>query len=362
MRTTDNSTIHRWYALLAGAAMLAGTACSEPTSNSELQTAANAALSASLSSVPVGYGDLASSYVGTAAADAGSAGLWVGGGRDARMERGALMGGGLGDAFLGGIGFGPGPSRGHRGPFGGGLGCTGTFAAPTGRVTCHPATLRDGLTVTRSASYADVQGAVQQAFDSVTTNTVNSRSEVSGTVSYDRAADSAARGTGGGPGGGPGDGHRGHGWGEGRGPGGRLLGDTATILSATTTIQSTSDRTVSGLAQGSTQRTVNGTSAGQESTAGTSSRGQFTATRMVGDTTRGLVVPVQANGQPYPTAGTVVRAIQATLTYAGQAAATLSRREVVTYDGSTTAKVEITENGTTRSCTRPLPRGGLSCQ
>jgi len=39
----------------------------------------------------------------------------------------------------------------------------------------------------------------------------------------------------------------------------------------------------------------------------------------------------------------------------------VSRREVITYDGSATAKVEITENGTTRNCTRPLPRGPLSC-
>ena len=44
-----------------------------------------------------------------------------------------------------------------------------------------------------------------------------------------------------------------------------------------------------------------------------------------------------------------------------QNATKVSRREVVTYDGSATAKVVITENGATKSCTRPLPRGQLSC-
>jgi hypothetical protein len=180
---------------------------------------------------------------------------------------------------------------------------------------------------------------------------------VTGTVTYTRGTDTVSR-----------DGHRGPGgpggWGHGRGGPGRLLGDTATILTATTQVNSASNRTTSGLAQGSTRRTVEGASRGTESTTGTSSRGSFTATRTVGDTTRGLVIPVRAAGdttKTYPTAGTVIRQMQASLTYSGQAATTLSRREVVTYDGSATAKVVITENGTTRSCTRPLPRGPMSC-
>jgi hypothetical protein len=106
---------------------------------------------------------------------------------------------------------------------------------------------------------------------------------------------------------------------------------------------------------------VEGASAGTESTTGTSSRGSFTATRAVGDTTVGLVIPVVVGTRSYPTAGTVTRGIQATLKYAGEDAVTLSRREVVTYDGSATAKVVITQDGTTKSCTRPLPRGPLTC-
>ena len=344
----------KWTGLLASATTLLG-ACAETASGpqSDLTTTA---LSAALSSVPVGYGDVASSYVGTTAAAVNASGtLWVGGGRDARFDRNGLMGGGLADAFVGGVGFAG--RGGHRGPFGGVfggalLGCTGTFTAATGRVEC-PAETRNGLTVTRSAAYANASGTAQQAFDTLTTNSVDTRVAVTGTVTYDRAADSASS-----------NGRRGRGP-HLHGPGGRLLGDTTTILTASTTVNSTSERTVTGLAAASTQRTVSGASRGTESTTGTSSRGAFTASRTVGDTTRGVVIPVRTatdTARAYPTAGTVIRAMQATVTYAGQAATTVTRREVVTYNGTTTATVVITENGTTRSCTRSLvARGGLTC-
>jgi hypothetical protein len=262
------------------------------------------------------------------------------------------------DEFLGGVMFdGRGGHRGpFGGPFGGGLGCAGTFDAGSGRVVC-PDVARNGITVKRSAQYKDATGAVQQAFDTLSTNSVNTQSSTSGTLSFDRAADSASNR---GPGGDFGGEHH---WGRGRGEKGRLLGDTSTVLTATTTINSSSSRTVSGLAQGSTARTVDGASAGTESTTGTSSRGSFSATRTVGDTTSGLVIPVATSttARPYPTAGTTIRSITASLQYEGESAVTLTRREVVTYDGSETAKVEITENGTTKSCTKPLPRGRLSC-
>jgi len=211
----------------------------------------------------------------------------------------------------------------------------------------------DGVTIKRSAKYTDAAGVAQQAFDTLTTNTVNLQSALTGTLTFDRGADDVDE-----------DGHRDggeHHWGRGRGSGGRLLGDTSTVLTATTTINSASSRTVSGLAQNSTQRTVDGASSGTESTVGTSSRGSFTATRAVGDTTLGLIVPVLSETKTYPTAGTVIRQMQATLKYTGEDAVTLSRREVVTYDGSATAKVVITDNGTAKTCTRPLPRGPLSC-
>jgi hypothetical protein len=100
------------------------------------------------------------------------------------------------------------------------------------RLVAGAAEPRNGITVTRSAAYATAAGAVQQVFDTLTTNTVDLQTAASGTVSYDRAAD-----------------------------------------------------TVGGLASGSTQRTVNGASKG----------------------------------------------------------------------------TTITENGTTKTCTRTLPRGALTC-
>ena len=96
------------------------------------------------------------------------------------MDRGAMMGGGMGDAFLGGIDMGRG--RGHQGPFGGGLRCNGTFDAASGRVVCATQTLPNGLTVAASAQYKDAAGNVQQAFDTLTTNSVNLQHSVTGTI------------------------------------------------------------------------------------------------------------------------------------------------------------------------------------
>src|SRR5688572_17278452 len=344
----ERSNIRAWYRI-AVITPLVGAACAALTNPTQSSLTPNA-LTGAFSTVPVGYGDLTSSFIGTAASGVRSAGFWLGGGRNGSMERGAFMGGGLQASFSGeGGGFG----RGLAAPFGGGLSCTSTFNAATGRLVCDTVT-QNGLTINRSAQYKNAAGTVQQAFDTATTNSVNVQSTVAGTVTYtppDSAVDRR-----------PGRGGRGGAcWGDGRGPGGLLLGDTATIVSATTTVNNASDRTVTGLASGSTQRTVNGTSRGQESTTGESSRGTFTATRVAGDTTTGVVIPVATDGKSYPTAGTVIRAMQASLTYTGQLPTTVSRREVITYDGSATAQVVITENGATRNCTRSLPRGPLTC-
>jgi hypothetical protein len=345
---------------VAGLATLAVVACSDATGSASPLT--TAALSAALGSVPISFGDLSTSFVGASADDAPLAGLWLGGGREARFDHGDFMGGGIQDAFIGGVAFsGRGGGRGpFGGPFAGGRGCgDSTVAGANGRIECPDAT-RHGITVKRSMQFKDAAGNVQQKFDSLTTNSVNIETQTSGTITFDRAADSLAdddRVGNRGPGGGHGE------WGRGRGEGGKLLGDTSRVLTATTTINGSSSRTVTGLAQGSTQRTVNGTTAGTESTTGTSSRGSFTATRTVGDTTTGLVIPIASSstGPAYPTAGTTIRSIQASLQYQGESAVSLTRREVVTYDGSATAHVTITENGTTKTCTKPLPRGRLTC-
>src|SRR3982751_4200301 len=101
---------------VAGLTTIAVAACSDATGSSASALSA-AALSAALGSVPIGFGELTSSFVGVSADDAPSAGLWLGGGREARFDHGDFMGGGIQDAFVGGVAF---DGRGgHRGPFGG---------------------------------------------------------------------------------------------------------------------------------------------------------------------------------------------------------------------------------------------------
>lgn len=332
-------TLHR---VLASAAVLAGVvACNDAaTSPADLSSLA---LSSAFNSVPTGYSLALHSYSGSDSAWApGDSGRFGGdgdfggrggphgpggpggggrghGGRHGHGPEGdlfglGLMGGGLRDDFFGGVGFGRGFDH---GPFGGALPTTCTFSSSTGRVSCDPVAT-NGLTVTRSASYTTAAGVAQSAPDS-TTNAINLQIAVSGTTV-------------------------------------RRNGDTSVV-------QHASNRTVTGLAASSTQRTVNGTSAGKETRSGTSdSLGHYVAVRTIGDTTSGLVVPLE-NGRPtYPTAGTVVRSMTVTVTFDGQAPTTTSRREVVTYDGSNTATVVITKDGTTKTCSLPLPRGRLACE
>jgi hypothetical protein len=268
-------------------------------------------LDSGFTSVLLGFDNVQSSFP---AATAGEA--WLPEGRQGGGDRagGGMCGGGLGGPFLGdgfGLGFG-------RGRFGDALLSSDcAFDAASGRVVC-PVVTRNGLTIERSAAYADASGAVQSAFDSLTTNTIDVQVAASGTVT------------------------RRHG--------------------AFSTVEHASDRTVTGLAPGSTQRTVNGTSAGTETTAGTNEQGNFTVLRIMGDTTTNVVIPVQTGTHAYPTTGTIVRLMQVTLTYDGQAPVTSTRREVVTFDGSTTAIVVITRDGQTKNCTLPLPRGRLVCE
>ena len=297
---------------LAAGAVLAA-ACSEssaPNGSSVLLDA-----SAAFTTVPSGFSDLNTSFSASESdgpfqpsfdgrGPGGPEGPWS-------FGRGA----GFGIGFMGGLG----------GPFlGFGLGdfwrdgsCA--FSSSTGLVTCGKTT-RSGLTITHTFKYTDVNGNPQSKIDS-TTNTVVS------TVS--------------------------------------VVGKVTRRDSVTSDVNESSSQTVSGLAKGSTKRTIDGKSAGTENSSGTSSKGAFTASRTAGDTITGVVIPVGADAlshPPYPTAGTIIRSMTVTVTLSGQSPATSSRREVITYDGSATAKVVITANGTTQNCTLPLPFGHLTCQ
>lgn len=336
----------RTASCLLGAALALGVvACGENTTGPSA-SGSLLDLTGAFSTVPVGFNLTESSFDGSVGGSA-----WQ---PHSDHFGGGLMGGGLGPEFMG-LGFGMG-----RG-FGGGHGPHGddmvneancSFNSSTGRVEC-PAQTVGGLTITKSIAFTDAAGKAQSAFDSVTTNTINTRIAVSGTFTRDADMHHGEHGMHGGPGGGMHDGP-GH-----DGNDGASAGDTITV-----TVQNASDHTVSGLAKGSTQRTINGTSAGKESFAGKDTVGTFTAQRVVGDTTKNVVIPVPTtSGTPtFPTAGTVIRQMQATITYTGKSPQTTTRREVLTYDGSNTAKLVITEDGTTKNCTIALPRGRPVCQ
>lgn len=239
-----------------------------------------------------------------------------------------LMGGGLGADFLGagtGPGMGPGMGPGNfghgamRGPFATRI--DDNCATGGGTVTCTRT--MNGLTSTTVYTIKDAAGAAQTRIDSITTNSVRTQTTVSGTTTRGR--------------------------------------DGANVRA---TVSVSSDRTVTGLAAASTQRTVNGTSRGTENTSGTNRDGQaFTSVRLSADTTSNLVVPVSAtaNTPTYPKSGKVVRYMKVTTTVAGSTPSVRERREVVEYNGSANAKVTITQDGTTKNCTMTLPRGKPNC-
>lgn len=299
----------RFLTLTATASLLGAAACSLDNSNGP-----NAFLSdLAFSSAPAGL-DLVSSSYATSSDNGmpwGGPGRGPGGG----PGMGSFMGGGLGDAFIGNAA----PGRGaHGGPFGIRIDASCLFAAGTGDLTCGP-TVKNGLTVTSIYTIKNAAGTAQSAIDSVTTNSIRVRTTVTGTATRSR------------------DG------------------------SVTATVNNAGDRIVTGLAAGSAQRTVNGTSRGNETATGTNRDGKtFSSVRTAADTTTGLVIPVSATAQTYPTAGTVIRRMKVIMTIDGSSS-TKERREVLTYDGSATAKLQITDNGTTKSCTVALPRGRPSC-
>jgi len=293
---------------LAAVAIVAAAACSDSTTS---PSSISPLLIPAFQSTPAGYSSTDNSF--SASSDAGVP--WKPD-RNARDD-GAMMGGGLRPEFFGGIGL----ARGwDRGPFGlGDFPTICVFSSTTGRVTCPDVTTRRGLTVSRSFAFTDASGAVQQV-PGATTNTINAQVTVTGTVTRDEGE-------------------------------------------ITSQIQENSSRTVSGLAAGSTQRTVDSRSMASEQSSGKTDDGtSFTASRTVGDTVTGLVVPLQDGRPTFPTAGTIIREMTAMITPSGKSPATASRREVITFDGSTTAKVVITKNGTTKNCTMPLPFGRLDCQ
>lgn len=319
--------------IIAMAAMLAATACADLTSSSE----DSIELGPAFQTVPVGFSASSNSFD-----ESGDVGLPFlpedlsivgfhdggrGGGSDRRGKhrgndgfgkgglRGLLMGGGLGPDFIGGIGFGKGRGRGPFGAFR--LPASCTFSEATGRVTC-PESAKHGLTVNMSFAFKDADGDAQPAFDTVTTDLVNVQTEVSGTKT-------------------------------------RRGGE------ATSTLSHSSDRTVTGLAQGSTKRTVNGTAAALETATGSRDGVAFTAEREAFDTTSNLAIPITDGRPTIPESGTVIRRMRVAITPEGGIETTRTRREKITFDGTNVIQVEITQDDVTKNCTITLPAPRLVC-
>jgi len=333
MRSSGNSSAI--VSTLLGGALLATLAACNSDSVSR-PTESGLLVGGAFSAVPSGLDVASSSYGGDAASEwegpmrgpmRGMGGMGAFGGRGIHGGPGidGLMGGGLRGDFRGDSANGPRPHP-HRGPFAVRIDSTCTLSGND--VNCT--NVRNGLTTSSIFTITSVDGAAQTRIDSVTTNTVRTRTTVTGTTT--RRVPAPGR-------------------------------DSAAAPTITATVNASSDRTVSGLAAGSTQRTVNGWSKSAESISGTNRDGErFTAIRNATDTTKGLVVPTATTTSgAYPTAGTVVRVMSVQTAINGGAATTNERREVLTYNGSNTATLVITENGTTKTCSITLPRGRPSC-
>jgi hypothetical protein len=307
-------------------------ACGDPMSANERALMARSSLASAYSTVPVGYTFSQTTYnvsgEGSGPMFPGALAFGLGPGEhgmrggpdglgalDMGGGMGPMMGGGLGDDFTGGHGLGGEFGHGRHGdPSAANATCT--YDASAQRAICTPVT-NNGLTITRSIAWFDANGAVQSAFDSVKTDAINTKVGVTGTMTRRD--------------------------------------------SATSSLTNASDRTVAGLSKGSTKHTINGTASGMEVTSGKDTAGTFTATRTAADTVKGVIVPVADTGRTYPTAGTVIRVMSISVIRAS-GTTNSSRREVVTYDGTNTAKMVITQDGTTKTCTMPLPMGRPTCQ
>lgn len=175
------------FALIAGAGAIAAACASDMTTSPAASRAAVAALVAP----PISFDQIRTSFVGRSSETDGFVpGVTSSGGDNDDADHqegdhgpgwGGLMGGGLGEAWIGGIGFGPGLGRGPFDDFDDSDACT--FSTATSRVECAAVT-RGGLTINRSFSFLDGTGNVEQLFDPANTNTVNVKNSVTGTVTH----------------------------------------------------------------------------------------------------------------------------------------------------------------------------------
>lgn len=185
--------------------------------------------------------------------------------------------------------------------------------ASDGRHVCT-GTGPNGLTITRSFAFYDAASVIQTAFDPATTASINFQLSVAGTLQR-----------------------------EGR----------------TATISRSRDHTLSGLAGEETERTWNGTGTGTHNGTATGPRGTRTYALVSSDTTTDVVFALPRTEHPWPMSGTIVHNMTSTATMDGARSGTrtITRRAMVTFNGTASVPLQIGN----RSCTLNLETRAVAC-
>jgi hypothetical protein len=203
----------------------------------------------------------------------------------------------------------------------GALGATATgigapISGPRGGTTGAP----PGMNVTVTTTFYDAAGAVQAKYDALTTAKIVQKETVSGTTTVQR---------------------------DGR--------------SVVTTVQRSGETTITGLEGRETSHTINGSASGTVTTDATADGKTSHAVTTSSEKTADLVIPVPGGRGVYPKSGTVTHERSVALSRAGGTPVTHTVKEVTTFDGTAVAKVTITVDGQTRTCTRNLATRQTTC-
>ena len=187
-----------------------------------------------------------------------------------------------------------------------------TYDAGAGQYNCS-VTVDSGLNISRSFTLFG-GGVVQQAYDAQTTDSVQFRSTLSGTV---------------------------------------------VRPNFTRTVSHTRAATLSGLGGTETQRTFNGTGSGSVDAQYSGTRGTRSYTSTSSDTIASVVFPVPQSPETFPLSGSIIHNISATQTVerGRTVSRSVSRRVMVTFNG--TALVPMTVG--TLTCTLNLTTHAVSC-
>ena len=183
-----------------------------------------------------------------------------------------------------------------------------------GSYTCT-ASRHGNVDFTRSYTFFDASGAIQEGYDALTTASIHFLTTMSGSGSR--------------------DGH-------------------------TFQFSNEHDMTLSGLAGTETERLWNGTGSGARTETWTGERGTRTYSVESSDTTNAVRFLLPRSENPYPASGSIIHRMAATSTFDGingSGTRSFQRRTVVTFNGTSIAALTIND----RECTLDLSTRRVSC-